>query len=97
VAAQLDGNPLPFLAELREQESDASPPQGDEEATVARPVRRRQPDESEQGGYAKVFGNGIEVLDVMPEDEFRLRSSIWWIATEFDAALKEFKRAIFPK
>jgi hypothetical protein len=49
-------------------------------------------DESEQGGYAKVFGNGTEVPDLMPEDEFRLRSSIWWIATEFDAALKEFKK-----
>jgi hypothetical protein len=48
-------------------------------------------DDSEQGGYAKVFGNEARVWDVMPDEEFRLRSAIWWMSEEFNKALKEFK------
>lgn len=49
-------------------------------------------DDSETGGYSKVFGDGRVVFDIMPEDEFRLRSAIWWVGVEFDAALKNYKK-----
>ena len=35
------------------------------------------------GGYLKVFGDGASVWEKMPEDEFRLRASIYWISQEF--------------
>lgn len=49
-------------------------------------------DDTENGGYAKVFGNGVDVPEIMPEEEFRLRSAIWWISEAFDAELKEVKK-----
>jgi len=48
-------------------------------------------DDSDQGGYTKVFGNGVRVWDVMPDEEFRLRSAVWWMSEEFNRALKLFK------
>jgi len=54
-------------------------------------------DESESGGYASIFGDGKDVPDVMPDEDFRLRSAIWWIAQEFDLALKEFKQGDINK
>jgi hypothetical protein len=47
-------------------------------------------DDSKDGGYAKVFGDGEKVYDlVMPETDFKLRSAIWWIANSFEAVLKK--------
>lgn len=45
-------------------------------------------------GYFRVFGNG-EVLyePPMAEEEFRIRSAVWWIAKEFSAAMREDKRS----
>jgi hypothetical protein len=45
-------------------------------------------DDSKQGGYRQVFGDGNELWTAMPEDEFRLRSAIWWIADEFSRLVK---------
>jgi len=46
-------------------------------------------DDSPLGGYCVVFGDGKEVWLTMPEEEFRLRSSIWWLAVNFAERLKE--------
>ena len=40
-------------------------------------------DESETGGYKYVFGDGKDIWELMPEDEFRLRSAIWWLSEAF--------------
>lgn len=40
-------------------------------------------DDSEQGGYRVVFGDGKHIWDKMPEDEFHLRSAVWWMGEVF--------------
>lgn len=40
-------------------------------------------DDSASGGYKEVFGDGSDIWDIMPGDEFRLRSALWWIGQEF--------------
>lgn len=40
-------------------------------------------DDSDSGGYRHIFGDGHAVWDVMPGDEFRLRSALWWVGQEF--------------
>jgi hypothetical protein len=50
-------------------------------------------DASESGGYPIVFGDGKGVWDVMPDEEFRLRSGIWWMAREFEQRLKDDRAA----
>ena len=49
-------------------------------------------DDSENKGYCVVFGDGEEAWGSMPEEEFRLRSTIWWIAASFGATLKGDRR-----
>ncbi len=46
-------------------------------------------DDSEKGGYPVVFGDGKVVWEQMPEAEFRLRSSIWWLSEEFSERLRK--------
>jgi hypothetical protein len=45
----------------------------------------------EEGAYRIVFGDGTQVWDTMPMDEFKLRSAIWWLSGQFTEALKELK------
>ena len=45
-------------------------------------------DDSESGGYRLVFGDGQQVWLKMPEEEFQLRSAVWWLADEFGRQLK---------
>jgi hypothetical protein len=45
-------------------------------------------DDSEKGGYAAVFGDGIRVWERMPEDEFEMRTAMYWIAQEFGSQLR---------
>ncbi len=45
-------------------------------------------DESESGGYVHVFGDGTEVYTTMPAEAFKIRSAVWWMATEFEKKLK---------
>jgi len=40
-------------------------------------------DNSPNGNYSCVFGDGSKVLTYFTEDEFRLRSAIWWLHCEF--------------
>lgn len=40
------------------------------------------------GGYVHVFGDGSEVWEIMPMNEFRLRAAIWWMAEAFAEQLK---------
>jgi len=40
------------------------------------------------GGYISVFGDGTKLWEKMPEDEFKLRAAIYWIAQEFASRLK---------
>lgn len=40
-------------------------------------------DNSSDGNYACVFGDGHRVLPYFNEEEFRLRSAIWWLHIEF--------------
>ena len=46
-------------------------------------------DDSENGGYATVFGDGTTVLDRLPTDEFRLRAAIYWMGQAFGVQLKK--------
>ncbi len=51
-------------------------------------------DDGESGGYRDVFGDGNEPYDpTMPEEEFRLRSAVWWMAEEFGDRLKRDRQA----
>ena len=45
-------------------------------------------DDSENGGYAAVFGDGTHVWERMPEAEFEMRAAMYWIAQEFGAQLR---------
>ena len=40
------------------------------------------------GGYNKIFGDGEAKWEKMPEDEFRLRAAIYWIAQEFTTHMR---------
>jgi len=40
------------------------------------------------GGYAKVFGDGHKIWQRMPDEEFKLRAGIYWLAQEFAPHLK---------
>jgi len=48
----------------------------------------------EDGGYRIVFGDGTQIWNTMPEEEFRLRSAIWWLSEEFSQALKGRKSTL---
>jgi hypothetical protein len=45
-------------------------------------------DDSEKGGYRYVFGDGQQVWTTMPDEEFKLRSAIWWMADAFGPQIK---------
>ena len=50
------------------------------------------------GGYSKVFGDGSEPYNKMPEAEFKLRAAIWWIAESFMSKLKvDRKKLVKPE
>ena len=53
-------------------------------------------DESENGGYRLIFGDGQEVWLQMPDEEFQLRSAIWWLADEFGRQLKRDREITTP-
>ncbi len=40
------------------------------------------------GGYNKIFGDGNAKWEIMPEDEFRLRAAIYWLAKEFGERMR---------
>ena len=46
-------------------------------------------DDTETGGYNKVFGDGNSVQEKMPTDEFRLRAAIYWIGQSIGLQLKK--------
>jgi hypothetical protein len=45
----------------------------------------------ETGGYPWVFGDGSQIWDTMPTEEFKLRGGIWWMSEEFTKSLKAYK------
>jgi hypothetical protein len=45
-------------------------------------------DDSSAGGYVHIFGDGEQVWDRMPPEDFELRSAIWWLSQEFGEAIK---------
>jgi AIPR protein len=45
------------------------------------------------GGYNKIFGDGVAKWEKMPEDEFKLRAAIYWIAKEFTTFMREDRNA----
>jgi hypothetical protein len=45
------------------------------------------------GGYNKIFGDGEAKWEKMPEDEFRIRAAIYWIAEEFTTFMREDRKA----
>ena len=49
-------------------------------------------DDSEDGGYRKIFGDGVQVWDTMPEDEFKIRSAIWWMSDAFAIRLADDRK-----
>jgi len=49
-------------------------------------------DVTDGGGYRHVFGDGSTVWTKMPDEEFKLRSSIWWMAAAFGERLKDIKK-----
>jgi hypothetical protein len=45
-------------------------------------------------GYFRVFGNGEALFEPpMAEEEFRVRSAVWWLAKEFSAAMRDDKKS----
>jgi len=44
--------------------------------------------DEKNGGYLRVFGDENSLWEKMPDEEFRLRASIYWISQEFAAYLK---------
>ena len=51
-------------------------------------------DESENGGYKQIFGDGTIVWAEMPNDEFKLRSAIWWLGSSFGEKLIEDRKKV---
>jgi hypothetical protein len=49
-------------------------------------------DDGPDGGYMRVFGDGRDVHDVMPDEDFRLRSAVWWIGREFGEAIRQERK-----
>lgn len=49
--------------------------------------------EPSKKAYRTVFGDGEQIYVMMPEDEFRYRSGIWWLGVEFEAARKQDKKS----
>jgi len=45
-------------------------------------------DDSSSGGYVHVFGDGLQIWEHMPTEEFRVRSAVWWLAQEFSIQIK---------
>lgn len=43
------------------------------------------------GGYTKVFGDGTNQWEKMPDDEYRLRAGIYWITQEFSIRLRKIR------
>ena len=54
-------------------------------------------DDAPQAGYCTVFGDGRDVWDVMPDDEFELRSAIWWLGSETGSRLSREKKEAAEK
>jgi hypothetical protein len=46
-------------------------------------------DDPSSGGYNLIFGDGEDKWDKMPENEFRLRAAIYWIAQEFGSYMRQ--------
>ena len=46
-------------------------------------------DTTESGGYRIIFGDGQQTWESMPQEEFELRSAVWWMGTEFARRLKD--------
>jgi hypothetical protein len=40
------------------------------------------------GGYRSIFGDGTKIWETMPEDQFRLRSAIYWLSNKFTERMK---------
>lgn len=51
-------------------------------------------DDSESGGYKYVFGDGATVWPEMPNEEFKLRSAIWWLGSAFGEKLIEDRKNV---
>ena len=43
------------------------------------------------GGYVRVFGDGSIIWEKMPDDEFKLRAGIYWLAQEFAQRLRNIR------
>ncbi|OAI44320.1 hypothetical protein AYO42_00815 [Rhizomicrobium sp. SCGC AG-212-E05] len=43
------------------------------------------------GGYSEVFGDGLKIWEQMPDDEFKLRAGIYWLAQEFGTRLRTLR------
>jgi len=44
------------------------------------------------GGYVGVFGDGQKLWEQMPDDEFKLRAAIYWVAQEISGYLKRTRQ-----
>jgi len=51
-------------------------------------------DDSEKGGYLKIFGDGKNVLTRFDKDHFKFLAGLWWIAEDFAAQLEMDRKAI---
>lgn len=49
--------------------------------------------DEQNGGYSSIFGDGKTVWEKMPDDEFKLRTGIYWIAQAFAARLRADRSA----
>jgi hypothetical protein len=46
-------------------------------------------DDPVEGGYNLIFGDGVTKWEKMPENEFRLRAAIYWLAQELGSHMRE--------
>lgn len=49
-------------------------------------------DDTDNGGYKYIFGDGLDIWISMPTDEFKLRSAIWWLSQAFSRQLRTDKQ-----
>lgn len=49
-------------------------------------------DDSNKGGYAKIFGDGSTPWEMISDDDFQIRAAIWWLSKNFEEKIKSDKK-----
>jgi hypothetical protein len=49
-------------------------------------------DDSDKGGYAKIFGDGTTPWEAISDQDFEIRAAIWWLAKNFEEKIRLDKK-----